>query len=596
MKAAPIPNMTKGIVSLWFRDARKNKAPSPQEWPSGVWTPDTSSMVPPDVSKVVTQEQFNRNVFYWNSYGRNVSALGVALPIFQGPAVMMPSPPPFVANGMHMMLTFGNANQSYNYCPWMVKLPDPDVIEAVIYVPPIVTGPQWSVPNTPPPYAPYLPFGKFKPATFVLDESKPRPDFVPQSFIGVDKDGYLTICLQTNTKAKYKGYAFQLDKITEIWATATYYDSPIPITARSGHWVKVPGYWDGYEFGYKDISDDVMGAQSETFVIGGPPGSFDFVTIPTIRDGAWHHLLFSFDIAGSVEMSISAGPPGSPVVPVATTQCKAWLALDDKNYTGAALQHRFPIHDGLQLPLLPGMGTDILGFGPVTTATRGIMHLGDNDILPRNCWIMPFRGIPKDGLQWFASTAGLWNEESTALIEKGDYNWFVWTGNIWPLFAVLGDTNWRGELKPPRPSTPDPRTFDVPTYQCDGFSIPVADHPIGVPVSAYHLEHNTGIEMAELQIWANVTLDTSEVELRRLFIQPKIDPVTNRTKYIPVPPAKAAEMLGEPDVLLHGSSNWKRGKNSGKSGKDHDGRPTEAGAFEPVAGIEKFKPEPELGK
>ena len=81
-------------------------------------------------------------------------------------------------------------------------------------------------------------FGKFKPATFVIDEPNPAfaPNFVPQSFIGVDKDGYLTICLQTNTKATYSGYAFQLDKITEIWATATYtiVKFPLPLGQAIG--------------------------------------------------------------------------------------------------------------------------------------------------------------------------------------------------------------------------------------------------------------------------------------------------------------------------------------------------------------------------
>ena len=84
MANAPIPNMTSGIISLWFRDARKNDQPADVDWPSGVWEPGTTSMVPPDVPKVTTQEAFKQNVFYWNPYGRNVSALGIPLPIFQG--------------------------------------------------------------------------------------------------------------------------------------------------------------------------------------------------------------------------------------------------------------------------------------------------------------------------------------------------------------------------------------------------------------------------------------------------------------------------------------------------------------------------------
>lgn len=587
LKAAPIPDMTKGIISLWFRDARKNNPPEPQAWPSGLWSPGTDSMVPPDTFKVIQEQAFKHNVFFWNAYGQFITGGGVTLPLFESPSVMIPSPPPFVANGMHMMLTFGDAQQSYDYCEWQVTYPG--VIEAVNYVPMLTAGPQWSATAWPPPYAPWIMAdGKFKVATFVLSGSTPKPDLVPQSFIGVDKDGYLTICLQTNTKASYKGYAFQLDRATEIRATLSYFQSPTDLPPVPGQWVKVPNYWDGYEFWYKDVSNEVMGAQPETFVIGGPPAAFDFITMPPVSDGAWHHLLFSFDISGGVGVqwpSLLTGGARPP--PSVATGCKAWLALDDHNYTGAALQHRFAMHDGFQLPLLPGMGTDATGFGPVTSATRAVMNLEDNAILPRNCWVISFRNSPKLGLRRFASTAGLWELASSTYINKGDYNWFNWTGSIWPLEGTPGGFEWRGELHPPKPSNPDPKTFDLPTYQCDGFIIPVAGHPIGIPASEHHLEHNTGIEMAELQIWANRTIDTADISMRRLFVDGNGEPVS---------PSKAAEVLGKPDILLHGSGNWQKGKNTGASGADDDDKPIPAGQFVPVAKIEKFKPEPELGK
>lgn len=594
IKTAPIPNINKGIISVWFRDARKNDPPEPQEWPSGVWLPDTDSMVPPDVFKVAEQEAFKQNVFFWNAYGQYITGGGITLPIFEGPSVMMPSPPPLVTNGMHMMLTFGNAQQSYDYCQWIVQFPD--VIEGVYYIPMIVAGPQWSVPDWPPPYAPWITsLGKFKVATFELSAPEPRPNLVPQSFIGVDKDGYLTICLQTNTKAQYKGYAFQLDKVTEIRATQSYFAVSASIL-DPGHWVKVPGYWDGYECWYSDISNEIMGAQPESFVIGGPPAAFDFESIPPVSDGAWHHLLFSFDISGGVDLQWPSMQGSSLPPPIVHTKCKAWLALDDHNYTGAALQRRFAMHDGFQLPLLPGMGADVTGFGPVIPVISSVMNLKDNEILPRNCWIRAFGNNPREGLRRFVSTAGLWEAESTEYIDKGDYNWFNWTGSIWPLYGTPGSTDWRGEVIPPRPSNPDPKTFDVPTYQCNGFNIPSAECPIGIPVSARHLEHNTGIEMAELQIWANVTLDTNQINLRRLFIREEIDPETNQKRYLPTEPSKAAKVLGRPDVLLHGSSNWKRGKNTGTSGMDGENNPIKAGQFNPIAKILAFKPEPELGK
>jgi hypothetical protein len=588
MLSAPLPNMNKGIISLWFRDARKNPSPEAEPWPSGVWTPGTDSMIPPDVVKVAQQEEFSHNVFYWNSYGMNISGGGVTLPIFGPAAVMMPAPPPDITTEMHMMLTFGNPQQSHDYCQWTTKIAD--VIEGVVYVPMLVSGPQWSVPAQPPPYAPWImAYGKFKPAMFVLDEPAPRSDFVPQSFIGMDGNGNLTICLQTDTKADYKGYAFQLDKVSEIWATATYYVAPPVGGGSPGHWVKVPGYWDGYEFGYTDVSDKVMGAHPETFIIGGPPGAFESGGIPPIRDGGWHHLLFSFDISGAVTLSIpSLLSGGVRPPPIVKTTCQAWLALDGKNYKGTALQHRIPIHDGFQLPLLPGMGTDTLGFGPVTTAIRANIGLGDdNDILPRNCWLIPFRGNPKDGLLRFASTAGLWGAASSELISQGDYNYFVWTGSIWPLYGLPGATDWRGELRPPRPSTPDPKSFDNPTYRGSDFNIPVAGWPIGVPVSGRHLKHNTGIEMAELQIWANQTIDTGDLAKLRLFID---------AKGKPVPPKEAAKELGKPHVMLHGTGNWKAGRNTGSTGTDSSGNRAPRGQFVPVSKIEKFMPDPKLGQ
>jgi hypothetical protein len=586
MSNAPLPDMSSGIISIWFRDARQNPAPPPEpDWPSGVWSAGTNSMVPPDIFQVAKADGYKQNIFYWNSYGQYITGGGITLPLLGPAAVMMATPPPFVIDQMHTLLTFGNPDQSYEYYPWQVKFPN--VIEAVQYVPMIISGPQWSVPSWPPPYAPWIfKYGKFTVTTMTLGDAPVlKPGYVPQSFIGVDKNGYLTICLQTDTKAKYKGYAFQLDKVTEIWATQSYFDAPVG-HLESGHWVKVKGYWDGYEFWYTDISDKVMGAQPETFVIGGPPGAFDFVSIPAVNDGAWHHLLFSFDISGSVQVSIPSILPGGARPPtIVSTECKAWLALDGKNYSGGALQHRFAMHDGFQLPLLPGMGTDSVGFGPVTSATRANSGLiGGNDIMPRNCWILPFRGSPKDGLKRFASTAGTWNQDSTAFIQKGDYNFFQWTGSIWTLYHA-GD--WKGELDPPRPSSPDPATFDVPTYEGGPFNIPCSGYSIGIPASAHHLDHNTGLEMAELQIWINQTLDTGIEENRRLFVDKDGKPV---------PPKEAEKILGKPHVLLHGSSNWKSGRNTGSTGVDAKGNVSPVGQFQTIAKIERFRPDPQLGK
>lgn len=556
--------------------------------------------MPPDTVGMIGTGSYDQNVFYWDAYGMPISFMGVSLGLLGAASVCMPTPPPFVTNDMHMMMTFGMPGQSYDYYQW--ELTEASVIEAVNYIPQLTIGPQWSAPDFPPPYAPYITEqGKFKPAILKTAEGPMRKSgYVPQSFIGVDKNGYLTICLQTNIRGKdkdiYKGWAFQLDKMHEIWATLSYYEAPPHLTLGAGHWVQVGGYWDGYEFEYTDISNEVMGAGPEYFVLGGGPTLLDFLTIPPVNDGEWHHLLFSFDISGSVNLERPSRPPGAggPMpAPIISTTCRAWIALDDKNYNGGPLQHRFPMHDGISLPLLPGMGTDVVGFGPVTSALRSTLDLEANGILPRNCWILPTRGNPKDQLLRFVSSSGTWNQESTQYISKGDYNFFRWTGNIWPLFHH-GD--WKGSLDPPRPSTPDPATFDHPTYNCSGFKIPIAGYPIGIPASAHHIDHNTGIEMAELQIWIGRTLDTGLETNRRLFIAP--DKETNAKK--PVPPDIAAKTLGRPHVLLHGNHNWIEGINTGSTGSTDGSSDKDklipTGRFEPVAGIEKFKPEPELGK
>lgn len=620
MKEAPVDDADQMIISVWFRDARKNPAPAPQDWPAGLWTSDTAhkTMVPPNTAEMI-KDEFKHNVFYWNAYGMPIQSKLVALPLTYGPGAMMPSPPPIVTNDMHMLLTFGSATQTYNYCFWK---PDyPSVIQAVLYVPMLITGPQWVPKAQPPPYAPWIEaYGKFTVTNMLLEPPTPQDKFVPQSFIGVDEDGHLVICLQTSTRADkslnpiYKGYAFQQSKTTEIRATMSWLDVLPPPTLehlRDGHWVKTPGYWDGYEFEYEDISNEVMGAQPELFVIGGKPGAFEFASLPPVNDGGWHHLLFSFDISGTAQVSLPSpefdidGNQIAPAPPAfVKTTCKAWLALDDVNYTGAELQGRFPYPDGVQaqLPLLDGMGHDLIPFGPVTCATRATMGLGRNEIMPRNCWMRPVRGNPKDGLRRFASTAGTWNAPSNIYIEHGDYNWFVWTGSIWPLFGGGPGDEWRGALDPPRPSTPDPKTFDPPTYFCSGFKIPLKGNLIGTPASNYHIDHNTGIEMAELQIWVNKSIDTGVLKTRRLFIDyPKNEkglPDTSKPLQ-PVRPSVAEQVLGKPDVMLHGTNNWKRGKNSGRSGimldKDGNAVPNPDGQFIPVARIEKFLPDPKLG-
>lgn len=579
MSSAPLPDMNSGIISLWFRDLSGGTTPEEDKWPSGQWTEGGTSMLPPDTTQIV--KTMPTSVFYWSAYG--IPTAGAAGAVFYGPAtVIMPSPPPLSASTIRMLLTFGDANQSYDYCPWQVEYPN--VINAVSFI----TSPDiiYRVTDFPPPYKPYWKTGgtngKYVVTNMKLGTPEDKSGMVPQSFIGISEDGYLTICLQTKTKAEYKGYAYQIDRVTEIWATQTIFQGVPPTTV-----IKIPGYWDGYQFWYEDISNKVMSAQPECFILGGARTGLDFPLPPRVNDKTWHHLLFSFDIDGKVTSVLPEVPiDGGMVTPPNTkTECKAWVALDDKNYTGNALQHSPLIPNGISSPQLPGMGVNgVFPFGPNANYNRDNLGLGPNDIVPQNVWVRGFWGNPRDGLPRYTSAAGM--APGNPYVPEGNFNFLVYTGVEWVLAGRPADG--LGSIDPAKPNNPDPpKDLDVPQYKCPGFSIPIKGNSIGIPVSAHHLKHNTGVEMGELQIWANQTLDTGDAAMRRLFIDKNGKPVNMK---------KAEEALGKPDVKLRGTSNWKIGKNTGTAGMDSAGKLIKAGQFKPTAKIEKFKPDPQIGK
>lgn len=593
MPRAPLPDMNKGIISLWFREFNKQaSAPKPDKWPDGVWHEGTDSMVPPDVYKIV--QNHPSNVFWWSAYGLVNAFFGTAL---LGPApVLMPVPPYFTTDNMRMLLTWGNPNQSYNYYPW--KIETLALTQYVKWKEGIVGLPlPWKTTDWPPPYAPYNP-PFYSVANMKLENSPTvKPNFVPQSFIAVDKDGYLTICLQTNTNADYKGYAFQLAEIKDLWAAGSEMIAPDINDVNTWYFTLVPGYWNGYEFQYEDISNKIFGAQPETFVIGGGVGGgLELSSGPRVTGNTWHHVLFSFDISGSVTLKCSEKVNDPPAA--MSTTCKAWLAVDDVNQTGATLQRRLSMPNQLGDTVMEGIGYGtLLPTGPSTAFKRFVIEgtLGPNGIIPQNTWIRPYGGgNPKDGLAIAHTYSGLSNGLVSYGSPEGDFQALSWSGvlNYHYSQPIPGGRSgvpgpWLAVLDPPRPTVTDPATFDVPTYKCDSFNIPVEGFPIGIPTAARHLKHNTGVEMGELQIWANKTLDTADIKMRRLFVDEHGKPV---------PPEKAEEALGRPDILLHGENNWKSGRNTGKSGTTDDKEIISAGQFIPVAKIENFLPNPELNK
>jgi hypothetical protein len=129
-------------------------------------------------------------------------------------------------------------------------------------------------------------------------------------------------------------------------------------------------------------------------------------------------------------------------------------------------------------------------------------------------------------------------------------------------------------------------------------TVPSGGGEIGLPAASDYVAGIFRVEMAELQIFTGVTLDTGIESSRRAFVDADGKPVKPTGTAAP-----AVALLGKrPEVLLHGSKHWQDGYNTGSLGADieiaTDGSETfkklTSGQFTPVAGIEKFKPEPAL--
>jgi hypothetical protein len=93
------------------------------------------------------------------------------------------------------------------------------------------------------------------------------------------------------------------------------------------------------------------------------------------------------------------------------------------------------------------------------------------------------------------------------------------------------------------------------------------------------------VELAELQIWSGKTTDTGVLSNRRYFIDKDGEPVD---------PEEAEKLLGKPHILLHGTSDWQDGRNTGSLGFDDKGDVLPSGQFVPVGRIDEYTPDPSL--
>jgi len=122
--------------------------------------------------------------------------------------------------------------------------------------------------------------------------------------------------------------------------------------------------------------------------------------------------------------------------------------------------------------------------------------------------------------------------------------------------------------------TPRVQVGGIAKYTLNNMSVPAG--PLGIPATAAYKSDVHHCEMAEFQMWVGQSIDPASQSNRRLFID---------SKGKPVDPKVAAQQLGKPTVLFHGSGNWIKAHNTGTGA---DGTPT--------GKIKRYKPDPQLGR
>jgi hypothetical protein len=622
LAAANLPDMSSGIISVWVKitgGARGPEAPWDQ-----TWFPERL-----DETMGGNDTAYATASYYPVGLAQFGASRIVTWP--PGGSIYSPGNDSF-RSGLVPLLCFGDPNQKFDRCIWKKRTIGPPV---------------WV-------------FGRGGvPQNLVAQYPEPGPqekDVVPPSCIGVYQ-GRLRIILQTNKKAKYTGYAWAQAKSETIRIMSAIVGQLDEIPAFSG----IPNWWEdlagrfpqpnqfmGYNFRYEDVS---------MLECGGHPEAFILDTDVQIADGQWHHILFAFDLGsgsgsgligiggvpaadsgGGSEAAVyaeSLGPDGTqthdwgPALPGTWGQysgirgeyalapydyiindpgypgnvsyasqaaygspieitgkygpadngkiesrCRAWLAVDDKPIHGRELNYQ-AAWDGLK---------DTKSEDGKNTGEALLAKLHPNAILPPNAFLAPFAEI-RDEMK--TNNTG-WERDYRTLI----------VGFSGPA-SRIGETD---EL----------RRYDHarPRYEFDPGALPTRGHPVAIPAGTMFGSetqdiidyNNEGIQMAELQIWGNQSLDFDATENRRLFLAPKASEANDDNPALyPVAMRKAAEKLGIPHIRLHNSSNWKKGYNTGtlgvrivNPGPDQTKQKLDAGQFTPVGGIDRIRPDPKI--
>jgi len=219
--------------------------------------------------------------------------------------------------------------------------------------------------------------------------------------------------------------------------------------------------------------------------------------------------------------------------------CKAWIALDNENRKGNALED-----------------SRIGAFH-----REEIGGLGDNGIAPYNALYSTFAastGVEHAG-QW--AGVGLRRIQNT-------------------------------------------KVGGMPTYNYEPGDLPTSLADFGIPGIPALVERICNVELAEFQLFMDVTTDTDNESNRKAFLDypaapdgtpPPSGEGGDSSGMVPVDPKKAEDLLGKrPEILLHTQDNWIIGKNTGSLGVTANGDTIASGQFETTGAIKKY-PGPKLG-
>ena len=264
------------------------------------------------------------------------------------------------------------------------------------------------------------------------------------------------------------------------------------------------------------------------------PEFFLVETEHTIEPDQWHHLLLSFDLGQECRThahpltgseSINVGKKYNTTREGTDSACRLWYAIDDVNYNGRE------------------------NLGPYYVEAEDEMQ-----------------GFPDHNSE---SCPGCSGSSSGGEDAKNE----ILTNNAWDVANAR--TGYFGNLA-------------FGPAQCSYFPDPIksSEQPIGLPAITAEVEHIFNVQMAELQIFTGVTLDTGIVSNRRGFVDAEGKPPK---------PLVAEQLLGKrPDILLHRTTNWRQGKNTGSRGVDPVGNLIPLGQFKRTGVIDPYKPDPSL--